>query len=314
VSGQVGVAAQAEQPSLNQPAQQAQAPQPEAQRATPQVNSAEINRRVNREVGFDIDATIAGWQSDLDRLESELRRPNLRHAELSGLRDELQRVRSGVQAFWDALRPRLEAAKAEVGLLGPAPAAGQPQEPEQVALRRAELNCRLGLLSAGQDAVNAAQLHIDQLINAIQDFHRKNFTTKLFERVPGVYSYRTWADAPEYVPFAARRIGDLIANWWNNVRDHDEIVHIGFEAVLLWLVLTFVGWWGMRRLRVWRDAGEPPFWSCASSAAGVIILRALPVVAPIILFYGPSPRHRVCPKLLTGFFTRRRNRPLSSSL
>jgi potassium-dependent mechanosensitive channel len=108
-------------------------------------------------VGFDIDATIAGWQSDLDRLESELRRPNLRHAELNGLRDELQRVRSGVEVFWDALRPRLEAAKAEVGLREPAPAAGQPQEPEQVALKRAELNCRLGLLSAGQDAVNAAQ-------------------------------------------------------------------------------------------------------------------------------------------------------------
>ena len=142
----VGAAAQAEQPSLNQPANstsappsappQPQAAQPDARPAAPQVNSAEITRRVNQEVGFDIDATIAGWQSDLDRLESELRRPSLRYAELNGLRDELQRVRSGVEVFWDALRPRLEAAKAEVGLLEPAPAAGQPQGPEQVALRR----------------------------------------------------------------------------------------------------------------------------------------------------------------------------------
>ena len=289
----VGAAAQAEQPSLNQPANstsappsappQPQAAQPDARPAAPQVNSAEITRRVNQEVGFDIDATIAGWQSDLDRLESELRRPSLRYAELNGLRDELQRVRSGVEVFWDALRPRLEAAKAEVGLLEPAPAAGQPQEPEQVALRRAELNFQLGLLSAGQDAANAAHLRIDQLINAIQDIHRKNFTTNLFQRVPGVYSYQTWADAPEYVPLAARRVGGVIADWWNNARDHDEVVHIGIEAVLVWLVLTFVGWWGILRLRVWRDAGEPPFWSRASSAAGVIILRALPVVAPIIL-------------------------------
>jgi hypothetical protein len=42
---------------------------PDARPAAPQVSSAEITRRVNQEVGFDIDATIAGWQSDLDRLE-----------------------------------------------------------------------------------------------------------------------------------------------------------------------------------------------------------------------------------------------------
>jgi potassium-dependent mechanosensitive channel len=298
----VGAAAQAEQPSLNQPAPQAQAAQPATQPATPQVISAEITRRVNEEVGFDVDATIAGWQSDLDRLESELRRPSLRYAELNNLRQELQRVRSGVEGFWDALRPRLEAAKAEVGLLEPAPAAGQPQEPEQVALRRAELKYRLGLLSAGQDAVNAAHLRIDQLSNAIQDTDRKNFTTKLFERVPGVYSYQTWADAPEYVPLAARRIGDLIAGWWSNVRGHDEIVHIGFEAVVLWFVLTIVGWWGTRRLRVWRDAGEPPFWSRASSAAGVILLRTLPVVAPIIFLYGSIAEAQSLPEVVDWLF------------
>lgn len=308
----VGAAAQAEQPSLNQPANstsatpsappQPQAAQPDARPAAPQVNSAEITRRVNQEVGFDIDATIAGWQSDLDRLESELRRPSLRYAELNGLRDELQRVRSGVEVFWDALRPRLEAAKAEVGLLEPAPAAGQPQEPEQVALRRAELNYRLGLLSAGQDAANAAHLRIDQLINAIQDIHRKNFTTKLFQRVPGVYSYQTWADAPEYVPLAARRVGGLIADWWNNARDHDEVVHIGIEAVLVWLVLTFVGWWGIPRLRVWRVAGEPPFWSRASSAAGVILLRALPLVVPIIFLYGTIAESQTLPDAVDWLF------------
>jgi small-conductance mechanosensitive channel len=288
-----GAAAQAEQPSLNQPANstspsaapQAPAPQPPGQSAAPQVNAAEITRRANQEVGFDIEATISGWQRELDRVETNLRRPSLRYVELNDLRDELQRVRSGVEGFWNRLQPRLDAAKAQVDLLGPAPAAGQPQEPEQVALSRAELNYHLGLLSEGQAAVNSAHLRIDQLINAIQDIRRKNFTTNLFQRVPGVYSYQTWADAPDSVPLAASRISDLIADWWRNVRDHDEIVHTAFEAVLLWLVLAFVGWRGVRRLRVWRDAGEPPFWRRASSAAGVVLLRTLPVVAPIIFLY-----------------------------
>jgi potassium-dependent mechanosensitive channel len=299
----VGAAAQAKQPSLNQPANstsptpsaapQAPAAQPPARSAAPQVNTAEITRRANQEVGFDIEATITGWQRDLDRLESNLRRPSLRYAELNGLRNELQRVRSGVEVFWNGLQPRLDAAKAQVDLLGPAPAAGQPQEPEQVALSRAELNYYLGLLSEGQAAVNSAHLRIDQLINDVQDNRRKNFTTNLFQRVPDVYSYQTWADAPEYVPLAASRISDLIADWWKNIRDEDEIVHIAFEAVLLWLVLAFVGRWGVRRLRVWRDAGEPPFWSRASSAAGVVLLRALPVVAQRQSdLYKPVHEHR----------------------
>ena len=66
------------------------------------------------------------------------------------LRDELQRVRAGIEDFWKLLEPRLAAAKDQVALLGPAPAAGQPPEPEQAALNRAELNYLFGLLSANR--------------------------------------------------------------------------------------------------------------------------------------------------------------------
>ena len=41
----------------------------------------------------------------------------------------------------------------------------------------------------------------------------------------------------------------------------------------------------IRRLRRWQDVGEPPYWRRASSAAGVILLRALPVVAPAVFLY-----------------------------
>jgi potassium-dependent mechanosensitive channel len=300
----VGAVAQAEQPALIQPANPTSSPPTAGPQvpAAPQLNTPEITRRTNQEVGLDIDATITSWQHELSRLESDLRRPNLRSSELNNIREEVLGVRSGVAGFWAALRPRLEAAKAEVALLEPAPAAGQPQEPEPVARRRAELNYHLGLLSEGEGAVNAAQLRINELLNAVEDTHRKNFTTKLFQRFPGVYSYRTWADAPEYVPAAVSRIGDLIADWWKNVRDHNELIHIGFEAVLLWLVLTFAGWWGIRRLRVWRDAGEPPFWTRASSAAGVVLLRALPVVLPIVFLYGSTAEAQSLPEAVDWLF------------
>ena len=280
----------------------AQAPAQPAGPAGPQINIAEITARANRDVGVNIETAINGWQHELDRLESALQKPRLRYSELNDLRDELQRVRAGIEDFWKRLEPPLAAAKDQVALLGPAPAAGQPPEPEQAALNRAGLNYLFGLLSAGQAAVHSANLRIDQLINTIQDIRRKNFTTSLLQPVPGIYSYQTWANLPDYVPSATSRVRDLLVDWWDGVRDQDEVLLIGFEAILLWLVLTIAAWHGVHRLRRWGHDGEPPFWRRASSAAGVILLRILPVVAPIMFLYGMIAETHALPERVDWIF------------
>ena len=280
----------------------AQAPAQPAGPAGPQINIAEITARANRDVGVNIETAINGWQHELDRLESALQKPRLRYSELNDLRDELQRVRAGIEDFWKRLEPPLAAAKDQVALLGPAPAAGQPPEPEQAALNRAGLNYLFGLLSAGQAAVHSANLRIDQLINTIQDIRRKNFTTSLLQPVPGIYSYQTWANLPDYVPSATSRVRDLLVEWWDSVRDQNEVLLIGFEAILLWLVLTIAAWHGVHRLRRWAHDGEPPFWRRASSAAGVILLRILPVVAPIMFLYGMIAEAHALPERVDWIF------------
>ncbi len=81
----------------------AQAPALPAGPAGPQINIAEITARANRDVGVNIETTINGWQHELDRLESDLRRPRLRYSELNDFRDELQRVRAGIEDFSNRL-------------------------------------------------------------------------------------------------------------------------------------------------------------------------------------------------------------------
>jgi potassium-dependent mechanosensitive channel len=307
--GMAGAAAQtAQSPTSPNPAATSQAPsaptaavQP-ATPAGPKINVAEITARANRDVGVNIETAIKGWQNDFDRLESALQKPRLRYSELNNLRDELQRLRAEIEDFSKRLGPPLAAAKDQVALLGPAPAAGQPPEPEQAALNRAELNYLFGLLSAGQAAAPSANLRIDQLINTIQDIRRKNFTTSLFQPVPGIYSYQTWAKLPDYVPSATSRVRGIVTDWWDNVRDQDEILLIAFEALLLWVVLTLAAWHGVRRLRRWRHEGEPPFWRRASSAAGVILLRILPVVAPITFLYGMIAEAHALPERVDWIF------------
>ena len=133
--------------------------------------------------------------------------------------------------------------------------------------------------------MQSANLRVDHIVDRIQDIRRKNFTTNLFQPVPGIYSYQTWARLPDYVPSAMSRIRDLVDEWWDSVDDRDDVELIGVEAVVLWLVLALAAWYGVRRLRRWQNEDEPPFWRRASSAAGVILLRIVPLVVPIIFLY-----------------------------
>ncbi len=275
---------------------------PAAAPARPQVDTAEIIARANKDVGGDIQATLAGWQRELDRIEGELQQGRLRYSDLNSLRDALERQRGDVADFSSRLQPRLAAAKAQVDLLGPAPTDAQPAEPEQIARNRAELTYYLSLLSAGQAAVNAAQLRIDQLINEVQEVRRKNFSTYLFQAVPGVHASETWTKLPSTIPSAISRTRDLIADWWRNERDREDVVRAALAAAALALALMVVTWLGVPRLRRWRGEGEPPFWRRASSAAGVLLLRMLPGVAPIVLLYGLTAETQALPERVDWLF------------
>jgi potassium-dependent mechanosensitive channel len=267
------------------------------------INTSEVGKRVNQELGVDLEATIAGWQRELDQLEKDLSRPRLRYTELNEFRDRLQALRSQVSDIWNRLQPRLQADKAQMDLFGPAPAAGQPAEPEQTALARAELNYHSSLLSGGQTALNSANLRIDNLLNAIGDIRRKNFSSILFQPIPGVYAYETWADLPAYVPAAARKVRDLISDWWRDAADQREVGYVAIEALLIALVLGFASSRGIRRSRRWQDLAEPPpFWRRASAAAGLVFFRVLPIAVPVAFLYGMVASAQELPQRVDWLF------------
>ncbi len=191
----------------------------------------------------------------------------------------------------------------EPDLLGPAPTVGQ-QEPEQLALKRAELNYRIGLLSEGQSAINEAHVRIDKLINTIQDVRRRNFTTRLFQRVPGIYSYQTWAETPKNAPLTASRIADLLDDWWKRLPEHahEEVLHAIAEAGLLCFMLSLVVWWGVKRLRSKEEGNEPSFWSRTSSAAGTVLLRSAPIAASVIFLYASLGETLSLPEAIDWLF------------
>lgn len=275
---------------------------PPAQPAAPQIDTAEIVKRANQDVGANIDAKVAGWQKQLDRIEGELRRKGLRYNELNALRDELQGLRANVSDFWTHVQRPLDAVQAQVDKLGSPPAAGQPPEPEQAATRRAELNYHLGLLAAARKSIDAAHFRINQLIDTIQDIRRTNFTNNLFQPVPGVFSRQTWETVPGYAESALDKARSLVMGWWNNLNDKADAARIALEAAAMWFVLTLLAWWGVRRLWAWKGLDEPPFWKRASSAAGVILLRVLPGVVPLVFLYNALAAEQPFPQGVDWLF------------
>ncbi len=264
----------------------AQATAQPAQRPAPSLNTAEIVARANKTVGVDIEKTISGWQQELSGLESDLQKPGLRYSELNNFRDKLQRVRGEIGSFRTHLEPALAAAKDQLGLLGPAPAAGQPPEPDDVARSRAERTYYLGVLTGGQKEVDSANLRIDKLVDAIQDIRRKNFATRLLQPVPGIYASDTWSAVPNYVPSAAYRVRDIMTGWWRNLGDQDEVLRVVLEAGLLLLGLAIAATFGTWRLRRRpSDDGDQPSWRRAAIAGAVALLWILPAVVPIALLY-----------------------------
>ena len=149
---------------------------------------------------------------------------------------------------WSKIQPRLDADRDQIKLLGAAPAAGAPPEPEQAARNRAELNYHLGLLSAAEATVNSTNLRIDNLLDKIQDIRRKNFTSALFQPIPGLYAYETWANVPQYVPDAARRVRELVAEWWADAQNRGDLARIALEALLMLIILSVASWRGIRQV------------------------------------------------------------------
>lgn len=274
------VAQRADSPS-DAPATAQPAKQPAAS-----LNTAEIVARANKNVGVDIEKSINGWEQELSRLEGDLKKPRLSYSELNDLRDKLQRVRSEIGSFDKQLEPVLAAAKDQLGLLGPAPAAGQPPEPDDVARSRADRTYYHGVLTGGQKEIDSANLRIDKLIDAIQDIRRKNFATRLLQPLPGIYSSETWARVPDYVPLATYRVRDIVADWWGSLGDQDDVKLLVFEAGLLMLGLAVAAAFGTGRLRRRRSEDvDQPFWRRAAVAGAIALLWLLPVL-PIAFLYG----------------------------
>jgi small-conductance mechanosensitive channel len=275
---------------------------PAAASPAPKIDMAEITRRAKEATGVDIEARMKGWQGNLDRAAEALRKPQLAYSELNALRDELLKLRSDAEEFWTKLEPPLESVENQVQKMPAAPAQGEPPEPEATAKFRTELNNQLSYLRSARSSLDATHLRINQLLGVVQDIRRKNFTNRLFAPVPGVFSAQTWTTAPEYARRAAIKTIAVVTDWWEKIEDKEDVIYLAGAALVLWAALSLLSFFGASRLRHWPDETEPPFWRRASSAAGVIMLKSLPAVLPLVFIYNAIGEVQAFPETVGSLF------------
>lgn len=273
-----------------QPAPDQQAAEAAAKARAAEV-AAQVNERVNRELGRDVNEALSRWNRDIGRIEQGLADRNAGYGQLNTFRDELERLRDEVTKFIEALQPRLEAVNSQAEKLGEPPAAGQPPEPDEVARTRAEVAGVRATYTSARSVADQTLVRTAQLASTIQDIRRARFTSRLFERAPGVTSLENWEKFPGNVGLVLEKSGAFIGDWWHGLgvqggRDaQGEALQIFLFAFVMWAGLFLLARRGAERLRVWEGDGEPPFWRRAGSAAGVIALRALPVTGPVLFAY-----------------------------
>jgi small-conductance mechanosensitive channel len=265
--------------------------QDEAAKARQAEIAKQIAERADRELGLDLNETLARWGRDFDRIEAGIGAPKVNYSQLNAFRDQLEQLRGQLQNFTSAIEPQLQAVNTQASKLAPPPAQNQGAEPEEAARTRAEIN---GLKSTYMSAKTVAEqmaVRAAQLTSRIQDIRRARFTNRLFDRTSGVLSPDNWLAYPGNLAKVAEQSSQLVADWWRGLdarggRDaKGDALQLFGLAFVLWLLLTLVAWSGIKRLRTWPGPDEPPFWKRAGSAAGIIILRALPVSALAVFTY-----------------------------
>ena len=274
-----GAMAQSPQPPPRSP-RRLPPPSPAAQ--APKIDHAAILKKANDAVGLDVDGKVKHWREELDRVEQGLHNTKADYKALNDFRTALFGLRAEAEEFWKKLEPALNSAADNVQALPPAPA--QDQEPEQAAAYRAETVAYHAYLDSVRGALDGTHSRINKALGHLLDIRRSRVASDLLQRVPGSFSPETWATAPGQILALTAKVRGAVAAWWD-AQDDDQILPLAGFAFAIWLGLSIIGLVGVRKLRRWEDCGEPPFWRRASDAAGIVLLRSLPVILPLVFLY-----------------------------
>ncbi len=163
--------------------------------------------------------SIQGLSAEIDDADDRLRAVSkqLRSSSLEedGFRKAIAAIPPIKAQLNDAiadLSPRLESIDARMAELGPAPAAGAPPEPADIARNRTALTRSLGIVDANIKRARFLSVEADQLSTALSERARLLFSARLWTQTSSVLSPSLWEGFFTALPGDVVKLGALFAD------------------------------------------------------------------------------------------------------
>ncbi|HLZ82349.1 MAG TPA: DUF3772 domain-containing protein [Caulobacteraceae bacterium] len=147
-------------------------------------------------------ATIAKARLDLRDVAAGLQGKALADSDIQARLAKIPPIQARLDSVLSDLTPHQQDLKARLAELGPAPAAGVPEDPQTTQLRR-DLGRRLAIVNSEVAETRVLTLTADQISAGLSDDLRENFADRLWSRNRSILDATLWRD------FTAALPGDL---------------------------------------------------------------------------------------------------------
>ena len=161
--------------------------------------------------GGAMDARLDKAESELRAIRVAIRPSGLDDAALKEQQAAIAPIQADLADALATLTPRLQDAQARLAELGPAPAAGQPEESDDIAANRARLVRAQNTLDGNSKRARLLTVEASQLTNAISARLQQNLTTRLWTRSRSALDPFLWRDFAASLPAELVRLQGALA-------------------------------------------------------------------------------------------------------
>ena len=188
-------------------------------------------------------SNIDGWNIDLSRMEKALARKGTGDRDFDSIHEEATIVLEKATALANQLTPGLKTLKERLAQLGPAPEKGQPEESEEIATRRKNLNSDISRLDGFVKAAQLVAVRAQQLRASIIEVRRTRFVRSVTSRSHSILDPQLWQSFSKDFLFVGKALPGLIGKISTTVsqrlaqQGNTALMAAGSLALLIGLLL-----------------------------------------------------------------------------
>ncbi len=222
----------------------------------------------------------------IEVIEKNVERVRVSDPALAQQRIQIGELLGGTDKAVDAIRPRLEAALAQLAQLGQPPKAGEPPEAVEVQSERARVTASVTALEGAMKSAELVRVRSRQLATQIAELRQRLFTQNLFERSGSPLLPKLWSDIATDGHSIGQQLTSIFGTWRAIVYQRWwQALAVAGGALLTYLLLWFV----TRRLVAQitpRSVDTTPSYTARARAATMAApLYVLPAVAAAAVLY-----------------------------